>query len=76
MHPQRGAHPCQLRSSFLAPGEPHLEDRLPWERLTLPFMPCLESSDNDSEFNDGMDTLELYSSLEVFKLFSQEPLLT
>jgi len=23
-------------------------------------MPCLESSDNDSEFNDGMDTLELY----------------
>ena len=61
---------------LLAPGEPHLEDRLPWERLTLPFMPCLESSDNDSESNDGMDTLELYSSLEVFKLFSQEPLLT
>ena len=40
----------------------------------LLLMPCLQSSDNDSESNDGTDTLEFYSSLEVFNLFSQEPL--
>ena len=38
---------------------------------SLLLMPCLQTSDNDSESNDGTDpTPEVYSSLEVF---SQEP---
>ena len=64
--PSTGGAPVPT-ALLLAPGEPHLVD-------PLPSMPSLESSDNDSESNDGMGTLELYSALEVFKLFSQEPL--
>lgn len=38
---------------------------------SLLLMPCLQTSDNDSESNDGTETTpEVYSSLEVF---SQEP---
>ena len=68
--PSTGGAPVPT-ALLLSPAEPHLEYHL---EDPHPFMPCLQSSDNDSESNDGMDTLELYSSLEVFKLFSQEPL--
>jgi len=64
--PSTGGAPVPT-ALLIAPAKPHLED-------AHPFMPCLQSSDTDSESNDGMDTLELYSSLELFKLFSQEPL--
>ena len=68
--PSTGGAPVPA-ALLLSPAEPHLEYHL---EDPHPSMPCLQSSDNDSESNDGMDTLELYSSLEVFKLFSQEPL--
>ena len=61
-----GSAPMHVPTA-LVPAPAELEE-------SLLLMPCLHSSDNDSESNDGTDTLEFYSSLEVFNLFSQEPL--
>ena len=60
-----GSAPMHVPTA-LVPAPAELEE-------SLLLMPCLHSSDNDSESNDGTDTLEFYSSLEVFKLFSKEP---
>ena len=63
--PLEGSAPVAVPSSVLVPAPAELEE-------SLLLMPCLQTSDNDSESNDGTDsyTLEVYSSLEVF---SQEP---
>ena len=63
--PSVGSAPMHVPTA-LVPAPAELEE-------SLLLMPCLHSSDNDSESNDGTDTLEFYSSLEVFKLFSKEP---
>ena len=63
--PSAGSAPMHVPTA-LVPAPAELEE-------PLLLMPCLHSSDNDSESNDGTDTLEFYSSLEVFKLFSKEP---
>ena len=62
--PSVGSAPMQVPTA-LVPAPAELEE-------SLLLMPCLHSSDNDSESNDGTDTLEFYSSLEVFKLFSKD----
>ena len=63
--PLEGSAPVAVPSSVLVPAPAELEE-------SILLMPCLQTSDNDSESNDGTDsyTLEVYSSLEVF---SQEP---
>jgi len=63
--PLEGSAPVLVPTSTLMPAPAELAE-------SLLLMPCLQSSDNDSESNDGTDsyTLEVYSSLEVF---SQEP---
>ena len=50
-------------TTALVPAPAELEE-------SLLLTPCLHSSDNDSESNDGPDTLELYSPLEVFKIYT------
>ena len=63
--PLEGSALVSEPSSVLVSAPTELEE-------SLLRMPCLQTSDNDSESNDGTDsyTLEVYSSLEVF---SQEP---
>ena len=63
--PLEGSAPVPIGlSSALVSRPTKLED-------SLLLMPCLQTSDNDSESNDGTETTpEVYSSLEVF---SQEP---
>jgi hypothetical protein len=62
--PLEGSAPVPVPSSALVPAPTELEE-------SLLLMPCLQTSDNDSESNDGTDshTMEGYS-LDVF---SQEP---
>lgn len=63
--PLEGSAPVPIGRS------PALVSRPPKLEHSLLLMPCLQTSDNDSESNDGTDpTPEVYSSLEVF---SQEP---